>query len=124
MLRAVGGWLDCACGGSRLAMDWQACWALAGTRGAFCGKSGSLVTGLMIGSGMPGMPWLRTHRAHCRNTVMACSVPLAGGPADGGPPASWRPEPLELHADAAPARQVLIRINAIIRRIWASLVSG
>src|SRR5215469_7422397 len=111
MFLAVGGWLCCTSGGSRLAMEWQACWMLAGTSGASCGKSGAPVSGLIIGSGNPGSPWLRMQCASCRITVMPCSVPPACEP-------PCEPlAPAVLHAAAPPATQLLIRISAIVRFI-------
>jgi hypothetical protein len=56
MLAAVGGWLLCASGGSRFVIAWHARWMVAGVRGALAGQSGKPVSGLMTGSGKPGMP--------------------------------------------------------------------
>src|SRR5262249_26717371 len=71
---------------------------------------GAVVGGLIMGSGNPGSPWLRMQCASCRNTVMPCPVPLACEP-------PCEPlAPAELHA-AAPVRQMLIKISAIVRFI-------
>src|SRR5262245_23187868 len=71
----------------------------------------------MIGSGQPGMPWLRMHRDHCRITLMTCSVPLDCAPLTCEPPDCWPAEPPPPHAAAPAAMHTLITVSAIIRRI-------